>query len=142
MKSTLKQKILLLYAGVSICLLVLIGGFLSSKLKREKFTAIHNNVENELAHIDFALAGFFADVKADLQTIASNELVRSRKDDNFTNFTEADADNFQYNIGELEQKIINILNSYRITHKFANSVYMGRENGSFVRSHKRNKSTK
>ena len=104
MKFKLKHKILLLYTGVSICLLVLIGGFLSSKLKREKFTAIHNNVENELAHIDFALVSFFAEVEADLQAIVSNEFVRSRKDDDFTNFTEADADNFQYNIGELEQK--------------------------------------
>jgi len=142
MKFKLKHKILLLYTGVSICLLVLIGGFLSSKLKREKFTAIQNDFANQLTHIDFALVSFFAEVEADLETIVSNEFVRSRKDDVFTNFTEADADTFEYNIGELEQKIINIFNSYRITHKFANSVYMGRKNGSFVRSHKRNRSTK
>ncbi|MGB6376319.1 MAG: response regulator [Syntrophobacteria bacterium] len=142
MKFKLKHKILLLYAGVSICLLVLIGGFLSSKLKREKFAAIQNDFANQLTHIDFALVSFFAEVEADLETIVANEFVRSKKDEDFTNFTEAGADTFEYNIGELEQKIINIFNNYRITHKFANSVYMGRANGSFVRSHKRNRSTK
>jgi two-component system sensor histidine kinase/response regulator len=142
MKLKLKHKILLLYTGVSICLLVLIGGLLSARLKREKFTAINNDFANQLAHIDFALVSFFTEVEADLEDIVSSEFVRSRQDNNFTNFTAADPDTFKYNIGALEQKIINIFNSYRITHKFVNSVYMGRENGSFVRSHRRNRATK
>ena len=119
MKFKLKHKILLLYAGVSICLLVLIGGFLSSKLKREKFAAIQNDFANQLTHIDFALVSFFAEVEADLETIVSNEFVRSRKDDDFTNFTEVDADTFEYNIGELEQKIINIFILISVFFKFS-----------------------
>jgi hypothetical protein len=142
MKFKLKHKIILLYAGVSICLLILIGGLLSSKLRREKFAVIHNSFRHQLANIEFALASFLTEIEADLEAIVANELVRSREDEYFTNFTAAEADTFQYNIGAAEKKIINIFNSYRMTHKFANSVYMGRENGSFVRSHKRNKPTK
>ena len=138
----LKYKILLLYIGISILILASIGTFLSSKLKKEIYTDIYNDFQNQLEHIDFALSSVINGVERDLATIASTDPVRSRDDNNFTNFTAADPDTFQYNIGELEQKIINILNNYRINHDYVNSVYMGRENGSFVRSHKRLRSTK
>jgi hypothetical protein len=35
-----------------------------------------------------------------------------------------------------------LLNNYRLTHLYVNAVYMGRENGSFVRSHKRQRLTR
>jgi PAS domain S-box-containing protein len=142
MKLKLKYKILLLYIVISAGILILIGGIFSSKLKTIKFDTIQSGFQNQLTHIDFALTSFFQGVAADLKGIASNEQVRSRNDENFTNFTEADEKTFQYNIGRLEREIIDIFNRYRTTHKFANSVYMGRENGSFVRSHKRNRPTK
>jgi PAS domain-containing protein len=69
-------------------------------------------------------------------------LVKTRDDSDFTTFIDADELTFQYTIGGLEQQIILIFNTYRQTHEFANSVYMGRENGTFVRSHKRNRPTK
>ena len=77
-----------------------------------------------------------------MAAIAAAEEVRSRNDEHFTTFTAADPATYQYNIGDLEQKIIDIFNNYRKTHDYVNSVYMGRENGSFVRSHKRNRPTK
>jgi hypothetical protein len=104
----LKYKILLLYIGISILILASIGTFLSSKLKKEIYTDIYNDFQNQLEHIDFALSSVINGVERDLATIASTDPVRSRDDDNFTNFTAADPDTFQYNIGELEQKIINI----------------------------------
>ncbi|MGW8301496.1 MAG: PAS domain S-box protein [Desulfobacterales bacterium] len=102
---------------------------------------ISNGLQNELTHIDFALKNTFYQVEEDLNDLVSDETVRSRNDSDFTNFTEADPDTFQYAIGPLEQRIINIFNRYRKTHKYVNSVYMGRENGGFVRSHKRARST-
>ena len=136
MELQLNHKILLLYVGVSICLVILIGGLLSSKLKGEKFPTISSNFQNQLAHIDFALTSFLGEIASDLEAIVSNESVRLKNDENFTNFTEADVDTFRYNITESEQDIINIFSRYMNTHKYVNSVYMGRENGSFVRSHK------
>jgi PAS domain S-box-containing protein len=138
----LKYKVMLLYLGVSIFIIALLGTFLSSKLKEEKFTTIYNDFQNQLAHIDFALTGHFKGVEADLAVLTTSEIVQSRNDENFTNFTDADPATFKYNIGELEQKIITLFNNYRKTHDYVNSVYMGRENGGFVRSHKRNRPTK
>ena len=138
----LRSKILLLYVAVGLLILLLIGSFVSSRLKKDRFSTIYEGIQNELTHIDFGLSSYFYEVEEDLNDMVSDETVRSRKDQKFTNFTEADPATFQYAIGPLEQKIISIFNRYRQAHKYVNSVYMGRENGSFVRSHKRARPTK
>ncbi|MBW2673132.1 MAG: hypothetical protein JRD89_06910 [Deltaproteobacteria bacterium] len=78
----------------------------------------------------------------DINALAANEAVRASDDRAFTNFLNANEKTFKYNIQEREQKIIDILNNYRVTHPYVNSVYMGRENGSSVRSHKRARPTR
>jgi signal transduction histidine kinase/CheY-like chemotaxis protein len=138
----LKNKILLLYVGVSILILATIGTFLLKRLTTTIYNDIYNDLQNQLAHIDFALSSVITSAKRDLAGIVTTDAVRSREDQNFTNFTKADPATFRYNIGTLEQSIINIFNTYRVTHEHVNSVYMGRSNGSFVRSHKRAKATK
>jgi len=138
----LKHKILLLYAGASILIIASIGTFLSHKLQRMIFDGIYDDFQNQLAHVDFALASAIKGVETDLATIAASDRVRSRHDADFTNFIEADPATFKYNIGETEQKIISVFSDYRNHHPYTNSVYMGRANGSFVRSHKRNRPTK
>jgi PAS domain S-box-containing protein len=138
----LRYKVLLIYVAVGLLILLSIGSFVSSRLKKERFSTIYNGIQNEMTHIDFALSSYFYQVEEDLNDLVSDETVRSRNDQKFTNFKDADPGTFQYAIGPLEQKIINIFNGYRQAHKYVNSVYMGRENGSFVRSHKRARPTK
>jgi signal transduction histidine kinase/CheY-like chemotaxis protein len=138
----LKNKILLLYVGVSILILATIGTLLFKRLTTRIYTGIYNDLQNQLAHIDFALSSVISSAKSDLAGIVATDVVRSPEDEDFTNFTSAEPDTFEYNIGELEQKIIDLFNTYRVTHDHVNSVYMGRANGSFVRSHKRAKATK
>jgi len=138
----LRFKVLLIYVAVGLLILLSIGSFVSSRLKKERFSTIYNGIQNELTHIDFALSSYFYQVEEDLNDLISDETVRSRNDQKFTNFTDADPDTFQYAVSPLEQKIIDIFNRYRQAHKYVNSVYMGRENGSFVRSHKRARPTK
>jgi len=142
MKLKLRHKILLLYISASLCILIILGSLLSSALRNIIITTISENYRKQLEHIDFSLTGFFKNIEHDLETIARNEWVRSKEDKNFSNFLHADEKTFQYNIGELEQKIITIFNRYRTTHPFVHSVSMGRENGSFVRSHKRARPTR
>jgi PAS domain S-box-containing protein len=142
MKLKLKHKILLLYIGVSIGILILIGTLLSSTLRNNIITAISKNYGEQLAHIDFVLTSFLDNMENDLEAIALNERVRSRNDKDFTNFINADEATFQYSIGSLERQIITIFNRYRMTHPYVHSVFMGRENGSFVRSHKRARPTR
>ncbi len=138
----LKYKILLLYVGVSMLILATIGTLLFTRLRASIYADIYNDIQRQLAHIDFALTSVIEGVKRDLTGLAAADVVQSRNDANFTNFTSADPATFRYNVGDLEQKIIDLFNNYRITHQYVNSVYMGRENGGFVRSHKRAKPTK
>ena len=142
MKFKLRHKILLLYISASLCILIILGSLLSSALRNMILTSISNNYRKQLERIDFGLTVFFKNIEYDLEAIAQNEWVRSRDDENFTNFLQADESTFQYTIGELEQKIITVFNRYRTTHPYVHSVSMGRENGSFVRSHKRAKPTR
>ena len=132
----------MLYIGAGLCILITIGSLLSTSLRNIIIESITNNYHKELEHIDFALTGFFRNMEHDLAALAKNELVRNRNDDDFTNFLKADEKTFQYNIGKTEQEIINLFNQYRTTHPYVHSVYMGRENGGFVRSHKRAKPTR
>jgi len=142
LKLKLKYKILLLFATLSLGILFITGGLLSAKLKREKFSSIQNSLQSQLDHVNFALTSFITEIEQDLEFIVENPYVKSRDDTNFTNFTSAEGSSFQYRIGESEQKIIDIFERYRETHDYVSSVYMGRENGSFVRSHKRNRPTR
>jgi PAS domain S-box-containing protein len=138
----LKYKLLLLYVGASLFIMLVIGSFLSSALKDITIDRIARNYRQQLKHIDFGLTRLIKGMEHDLSGIAQDEFVRSRDDENFTSFLNADEKTFQYDYGELEQRIISIFNGYRTTHPFVHSVYMGRENGSFVRSHKRAKPTR
>jgi len=138
----LKYKILLLYISTSILILASIGSLLSHKLQNLIFDDIYEDFQNQLAHIDFALSNTVKGYETDLAAITAAEVVRSRNDADFTNFTKADPATYRYNIGKLEQEIITVFNNYRVADDYVNSVYMGRANGSFVRSHKRNRPTK
>lgn len=141
-KLKINHKILLLYVMVGCCLALSIGALLSSKLKKDRFATVYEGFQYRLSHVDFALATFFEGVEAGLLNLTLNDSVRTKKDEEFMNFTQADPDTFQYRIGESEQKIIDLFHNFRKTHGYVNSVYMGRENGSFVRSHKRAKPTR
>jgi PAS domain S-box-containing protein len=138
----LKYKLLLLYVGASLFIMLVIGSFLSSALKDTTIDRIARNYRQQLKHIDFGLTRLIKDMEHDLEAIAQNEFVRSRDDKNFTSFLNADEKTFQYDYGKLEQRIISIFNGYRTTHPYVHSVYMGRENGSFVRSHPRARPTR
>ena len=138
----LKYKLLLLYVGASLLIMLVIGSFLSSALKEITTARIAENYRQQLNHIDFGLTRLIKGMEHDLEGIARNEYVRSREDQNFTSFLDADEKTFEYDYGELERKIISIFNDYRKTHPYVHSVYMGRENGSFVRSHKRERPTR
>jgi len=133
----LQAKLLVLYIGSAILITAGLGRALYTKLWDDRLTSIQKELSDQLQHIDFSLNNIFSEAESDIHNLAANEIVRSRDDRHFTNFLRADEKTFRYHIEPLEQKIIQIFNTYRVTHRYVNSVYMGRENGSFVRSHKR-----
>lgn len=92
----LKYKILLLYVGVSILIIVSISWFVSHKLEQLILKDIYIEFQNQLDHVDFALSRSVKNVEADLRTLASVEAVRTRDDAGFTSFLEADPATFEY----------------------------------------------
>ena len=137
----LNTKILAVYLVVGSVLLITIGYYADFRLKKQKFDTIHKNYMIQLYQVDFAITGFLQEVEYDVRDLLMNEVVRTRDDSDFTQFLDANEEAFEYTIGETEQAIIDVFNSYRTTHPYVNSVYMGRENGSFVRSHERTSPT-
>ena len=137
----LSRKLLIIYLVIGALVLLVMGAWMYVELRRNFFQIVQTNVQNQLELFNFNLTSFIDDVENDVKALSENELVRSRTDEDFTSFLTADEATFEYHISELEQSIIDVLNTYRITHPNVNSVYMGRENGSFVRSHPRNAPT-
>ena len=137
----LQSKLFASYLTVGLIPLIIIGVYANTHLKKEKFHSISEFFMAQLVQIDTTLSSFLKDVEYDVESLANNSIVRTKEDSNFTNFLHADEHTFLYNIGDLEQQIIDTFANYRDYHFYANSVYMGRENGAFDRSHKRARPT-
>lgn len=84
---------------------------------------------------------FYDEISADLLTLAADERVRTRDDSQFTSFLNANPDSFEYHYSDQEQAIITLFYNVLVNHPQMNSVYMGRENGSFVRAVPRTSAT-
>lgn len=138
----LQLKLIVLFSLCAFIIIIVLGGILFLQIWNNRLKSIQLEVTNQLQQVNFALNSFFDEISNDVNNLAGNELIQTKDDSKFTNFLNAIEKTFIYNISEQEQKIIDILNNYRLTHPYINSVYMGRENGSFVRSHHREKPTK
>lgn len=137
----LKTRIILIYIVISIFLFIGISMYLNTHYRTEQFDTINKAYNTQLKHLDFALTDFMDSVKRDLELLSGYELVQTPDDVNFTNYLEADPDTFNLDPGITERQIVELFNDYRLTHPYVNSVYMGRSNGAFVRSHPRGKNT-
>ncbi len=118
-------------------ILPVLGFLLTVELKKSHLSTIESGIVKQLENLDFSLTMLIEDVKHGIHALSANDVVCSRNDSDFTRFLDSDEDHFQYHIGDTEQRIIDMFQIYRATHPHIGSVYMGRENGSFVRSHKR-----
>jgi signal transduction histidine kinase len=137
----LQSRVLLLYLCIAVLVLILIGGVLPSTLHKQNLDTISGDSINQLRHIDFALTNFIGEAKYDVYGLSLNDNIQDPDDARFTNFLNASEDTFRYSIGDKEQGIINILRDYQTSHPYVSSVYMGRENGAFVRSYPRARPT-
>lgn len=137
----LSTKILITYAIVGTLLLLGFGYYASVSLRADRLESIHKTYVAQLHQVDFSVTTFLVQVRYDVLHLVSNATVRTRDDSGFTSFLDAVEETFEYDYGPTEQAIIEIFNAYRLDHPYVNSVYMGRENGSFVRSHPRARPT-
>ncbi len=137
-----RNKLFASYVVVGLIPLVVVGFYAHIFLRAEKFRSISEFFIAQLRQIDFTLSSFLEDIEDDVKALADNRIVRSRDDRDFTSFLKADEQMFKYHIGKQEEQIIHLFANYRNHHYYVNSVYMGRENGAFVRSHKRARPTR
>ncbi|MDD1728840.1 MAG: histidine kinase, partial [Methanospirillum sp.] len=133
----LGTKVLILYFFIMLLVLICVGVLLPSSLHEKNLIRIQVDTTNQLKHIDFALSNYIAELENDVRQLSEDNDVRNSDISGFTSFVNASPETFQYSISEREQIIVNELNSFRLNHPSVNSVYMGRENGVFVRSHLR-----
>ena len=133
----LQSRVLILYLCIAILVLVLIGGVLPASLHEQNLNTISEDTINQLQHIDFALSNFVGEVRYDVLELSYDDDVRTLNDTGFTNFLNASEGTFRYSYSDQEQNIIDVLKDYQTTHPYVSSVYMGRENGAFVRSYPR-----
>lgn len=77
---------------------------------------------------------YFTSIENDLLAIVGKAEVRNQNDEHFTSFLNADPETFEYHYTDEELAIIGIFHNMLVTHPHINSIYMGRENGSYVRA--------
>ena len=142
MKPTLWRKLYRIYIVVGLLLLLFMGAISYRELRREKLSSIESNLDSQLAQLDLAVDGYFSNIESGVRALADNPLVSTREDGDFTNFTQARENAFTYRVGPTEQRIIDLFAQYRAYFRHVSSVYMGRENGGFVRSHRRARPTR
>jgi len=118
------------------------SGYTLFSVQREVRSLLVEKYREHFRASSALISSFFAEIQSDLLTLADHESVRARDDTLFTSFLEADEDTFQYHYSEAEQDIIDLFSAYRDRHSNVGSVYMGRANGSFVRSHPRSRPTR
>lgn len=123
-----------MYLCVALLVGVLVGGVLPSTLHKQNLDTVTDDSINQLRYIDFALSNFIDEAKNDVLELSTNPIVYTPDSSNFTSFLNASAETFQYNITDKEQLIIDVQRGYQTSHPYVNSVYMGREDGTFVRS--------
>jgi len=138
----LSIKLLVLFFATSIVIVSVAGVTIYNRLRSERLKAIQESISTQLVSFDLLLRQLFGDVEADVDALSRNEAVRFRDDAAFTNFLDAPDTGFSYNYSPQEKKIIRIFDDLRKTHGHVNSVYMGRKNGAFVRSHPRTRPTR
>ncbi|WP_292418404.1 histidine kinase dimerization/phospho-acceptor domain-containing protein [Methanoregula sp.] len=131
---SLQSRVLVLYLCIGVLVLILIGGVLPATLHKQNLDTISAGSISQLRHIDFALSTFIGEARHDVSELALNAEVRTRDDAGFTQFLNASEETFQYSYSEKELAIIAVLKGYQVSHPYVSSVYMGRENGAFVRS--------
>ncbi|MCQ1537478.1 HAMP domain-containing protein [Methanocalculus taiwanensis] len=138
---SLRSKVLLLYVVIAILVLFLIGGVLPTTLHSQNLDTISDTTITQLKHIDFALTNFIMEAHHDVHQLSLNHIIRNPDDAAFTSFLDADEETFTYSYTEEELAIIGRMREYQETHPYVSSVYMGRENGAFVRSYERARPT-
>lgn len=137
----LQTRVIIIFICVGVMVIALVGVLLPITLNQDSLETVTESSNVQLQLVDYSLSSFVESTKNHVMELSLNPVVRNPDDKDFTNYLDADEETFEFHITGEEQAIIDILNNYRTTNPYVNSVYMGRENGAFVRSHPRARNT-
>ena len=137
----LQTRVILIFVIIFFLVTALVGVVLPSAIHEQTLKSATESSSLQIALIDHSISAFISSAKSHVLELSQNPSIRDRDDSRFTDYLNADEETFILSPDEQEQEIITILNNYRITNPYVNSVYMGRENGAFVRSHPRANNT-
>lgn len=141
-KSKIRLRLIAGFVCVSLIPIFFMSIFITYRLRDTLYKEQSKATQKQLEYISDSIDNFLLTIENDVRALASYETVIFNDSSSFTNFIDADEQTFQYNIGNEEQKIINVLKNYQDNHSFANSVYLGCEDGARVGANKRSKPTK
>jgi len=131
----LLTRVIILYFCILLLVLFCIGVIIPSSLHQQSLVSIREDSILELKHFDFALSNFIQGVEDDVTELLMHRKNIDPDDTGYTRFLNTSVETFQHHISSREQEIIDDFNAFRLSHPYVNSVYMGRESGTFVRSH-------
>ena len=136
------RRILILFIVVGLVYFAFVGLLSYRQLSTEKLNSIKSNLSGQLKQMELVVDTLFTNIESGVLVLAHTPLVRTRDDASFTNFTRVGETPFSYRITETEAEIRKLFAQHKKYYEYVNSVYMGRENGGFVRSHKRAQPTR
>jgi len=125
---------------VSLAAAVIFMCFLGYRFHKIRSNDINAFYSAQAYHVSNTIQILVGSVESEVINLSHNKAVAIAiaDDSEFTNFLNADENTFTYKYSEREKTIIQIFDAVRKSYPYINSVYMGRKNGSFVRSHPRN----
>ncbi len=139
---TMWRRIILLFISVGLVYFTVVGLLSYRQLQTEKISSIKSNLSGQLKQLELVVDTLFTNIESGVLVLAHNPLVRTRDDDGFTNFTKVGETPVSYRFNKTEAEIRKLFAQHKRYYEYVNSVYMGRENGGFVRSHKRAQPTR
>jgi len=138
---SLKLRVTLIQLGCGLFFTALSAGTLGVLSRNREFSDLHDRAAAELFHISGKVGALIEETMRDIDLLSSVPAVLDRDDAGFTSFIGADERTFSYRQGPAELGIVALFAAYRASHPGVSAVYMGRENGTFVRSHPRTSPT-
>jgi hypothetical protein len=139
----MRRKVLIFTLNILVYLVILslIAIHTYDVTKNNSYDEVLEVYDNHFQDIMLDFDIFFGELKNDITYLSILDVVKNKDDENFTSFLNANEESFEYNYSKEEIDIIEVFSKYKDSHDYINSVYMGRKNGSFVRSHPRTKAT-
>lgn len=125
-----------------VCVVIALSSFGYYSIHKDIVNTLVQSYYGDLFNTTRELESLFASIRNEVRLLSEHPLITDRDDSSYTSFLDADPAVFVYRYSEKEKAVIMALSAYRRYNSSVNSVYMGRENGSFVRSHPRSSPTR